>query len=315
MAMLAPEADVIVEERGTSAVSWGAILAGGVATAALWLFMLALGAGIGLSLVSPWGNSPVSSEHAATGAGIYLVLAAIMSAAVGGYLTGRLRRRWTAADEHEVYFRDTAHGLVGWAFSIILSAGLLAGASSAMIGVPAMGVAATGQNIQGIDVAPFVDRLLRPDLNAAATTTTDGSQTNAGMPEATRVRPIVLGGPVMAETRATVGRLLLQSLDVHGSSEANGLAPEDRAYLSQIVSASTGLPAAQADKRVSDVTQAMRTAADAARKAARNLSLWLAASLLFGAFAASLAALEGGGLRDGRFRYGPRLVVVPVPRS
>jgi hypothetical protein len=38
---------------------------------------------------------------------------------------------------------------------------------------------------------------------------------------------------------------------------------------------------------------------DAARKATAQLAFWLTASLLIGAFCASLAATEGGGLRDG----------------
>ena len=38
---------------------------------------------------------------------------------------------------------------------------------------------------------------------------------------------------------------------------------------------------------------------DAARKATAQLAFWLTASLLVGAFCASLAATEGGGLRDG----------------
>jgi hypothetical protein len=40
-------------------------------------------------------------------------------------------------------------------------------------------------------------------------------------------------------------------------------------------------------------------AADNARKAAKQLAFWLTASLLLGAFAASLASVEGGQLRDG----------------
>jgi hypothetical protein len=42
-----------------------------------------------------------------------------------------------------------------------------------------------------------------------------------------------------------------------------------------------------------------KTAADIARRKAVHLSFWLTAALLFGAFAASLAAAEGGALRDG----------------
>ena len=41
-----------------------------------------------------------------------------------------------------------------------------------------------------------------------------------------------------------------------------------------------------------------KAAVDEARKAAARFSLWLAASMLLGAFAASLAATEGGQLRD-----------------
>jgi len=39
--------------------------------------------------------------------------------------------------------------------------------------------------------------------------------------------------------------------------------------------------------------------ADDARRAAAHFSFWLTAALLFGAFSASLAAAEGGTLRDG----------------
>ncbi len=60
-----------------------------------------------------------------------------------------------------------------------------------------------------------------------------------------------------------------------------------------------GLSQADAEKRVNDVIIEAKTAADDARKGAAKLSFWLAAALLFGAFAASLAAVEGGSLRDG----------------
>jgi hypothetical protein len=56
---------------------------------------------------------------------------------------------------------------------------------------------------------------------------------------------------------------------------------------------------ADAAKRVNDVVTEAKTAADNARKGAAKLSFWLTAAMLFGAFAASLAAVEGGSLRDG----------------
>jgi ribosomal protein L17 len=72
----------------------------------------------------------------------------------------------------------------------------------------------------------------------------------------------------------------------------------DRTYVAQVVAARTGLNQADAEKRVSDIIDQAKTALDNARKAAAKLSLWLTASLLIGAFSASLAATEGGYVRD-----------------
>src|SRR5665647_2843366 len=74
------------------------------------------------------------------------------------------------------------------------------------------------------------------------------------------------------------------------------------------------LPAWQrrrADKRVSNVIDRAKTDLDNARKAAAKLSLWLTAALLIGAFAASLAATQGGKAgferhRPGKDRLGQR---------
>ena len=79
----------------------------------------------------------------------------------------------------------------------------------------------------------------------------------------------------------------------------NDLAPADRTYVAKVVSARTGLPQAEAEKRVTEVTHQVKSDLDKARKNAAQLALWLTAALIIGAFSASLAATEGGGLRDG----------------
>jgi hypothetical protein len=76
----------------------------------------------------------------------------------------------------------------------------------------------------------------------------------------------------------------------------------DRSNLSQIVAAQTGVNQADADKRVDEVLSQAKREADQARKTAASASIWLAISMLVGAFAASLAAIEGGQLRDRRWR-------------
>jgi hypothetical protein len=72
-----------------------------------------------------------------------------------------------------------------------------------------------------------------------------------------------------------------------------GVPAGDRTYVAQVVAARTGLSQTDAEKRVSDVINQAKAALDNARKAAAKLSLWLTASLLIGAFAASLVATEG----------------------
>ena len=92
--------------------------------------------------------------------------------------------------------------------------------------------------------------------------------------------------------RAECGRIFANAL------RQNDLPAADQAYLAQLVSAKTGLSQADADKRVSDVVAQAKQAADAARKAAAHLSLWIFVALLVGAFSASLAATFGGSQRD-----------------
>src|ERR1700740_3781821 len=118
----------------TSGVSWAAILAGAVAAAAFSLMLTALGAGLGLSAVSPWSGSGVSGTTFKVGTGIYLLVVAVMASSMGGYLAARLRTRWIGLHNHEIFFRDTAHGLVTWAFATLLSAAGLGAATSSIVG-------------------------------------------------------------------------------------------------------------------------------------------------------------------------------------
>src|SRR5271168_602283 len=118
-----PVATIVDAQSG---VSWAAVAAGAVTAAALTLLLIAFGAGLGLSAVSPWSDSGVSASTFKAGTGIYLVIVAVMSSAVGGYLAARLRTKWVGANTNEVFFRDTAHGFIAWALATLLSATALA---------------------------------------------------------------------------------------------------------------------------------------------------------------------------------------------
>src|ERR1700685_4873346 len=123
-----------------AAVSWAAVAAGAVAAAALALVLIAFGAGLCLSAVSPWSDTGVSASSFKTGTGIYLVCVAVMSSAVGGYLAARLRTKWVGVNTHETFFRDTAHGFLAWAFATLLSASALSSVTGYLANGTAAGV-------------------------------------------------------------------------------------------------------------------------------------------------------------------------------
>jgi hypothetical protein len=269
-ALDAPIETANLSEASTSAVSWGAVVAGAVGAAALSLLLLAFGAGMGFAVVSPWSSSPATTTfHVATG--LYLIVMAMMSSAVGGYLAGRLRKRWTGTHTHEVFFRDTAHGFLAWALATLLSVGVLATTAGALVNAASVGFTRVAGESPGL-LDEYVDALVRGEPGSGA----QSSETAA---------------------RADVAR-------VFAASFRNGeISASDRTYLTQLVVARTGLNTLQAEARVNATIDRAKVTADKARKAAAQLALWLTASLLVGAFAASAAAIEGGGLRDGTWKH------------
>jgi hypothetical protein len=76
----------------------------------------------------------VSATTFKIGTGLYLVVVAMLSSSIGGYIAGRLRSRWVGVRSDEVYFRDTAHGFIAWAFATVLGAILLASPAGSLIG-------------------------------------------------------------------------------------------------------------------------------------------------------------------------------------
>ena len=109
-------------EAGGSAVSWSAVAAGATAAIALTLTLVTLGSAFGLASVSPWPGAGAKPTTFTIGAGIWLVVTQWLSAALGGYITGRLRVRWHGLHTDEVMFRDTAHGLLTWATATVVMA-------------------------------------------------------------------------------------------------------------------------------------------------------------------------------------------------
>jgi len=125
----------IPDER-PSPLSWDAILAGAAATIAMLFVLVSLGAGFGLKMSPRW-PAGLEARDFTPAIGAVFVACQVVASMLGGYLAGRLRAKWLHIHDHETYFRDTAHGLLAWAVSIV--ALLTLGALSAQAPVTPLG--------------------------------------------------------------------------------------------------------------------------------------------------------------------------------
>jgi hypothetical protein len=286
----APGAGVTAEHH--SYLDWPAIIGGIVLASAISLLLLTFGSAVGLSFVNFRTFSGVSSVWVAIAAASWLLWVQISSFMAGGYLAGRMRRRFHDATEHESDVRDGAHGLLVWAGALVVGAIIAVGglgsalnAASSAVGTAvtaasnlAQGAAANpsaGNPVVAFDPnAYFADMLFRLPQGA---TPPAGAATDA---------------------RAEAGRIL-------AISATTGVSDADKAYLGQLVAQQTGLPPDQATARVDETLKAVDAAkakaadaAETARKTGVLAAFLTAASLLVSAIGAYWAAMKGGRHRD-----------------
>ena len=277
-----PSDSGITAESTVSAISWPAIFGGAIVAASATLVLLLIGSGLGFSMVSPWPGAGASAATFSIVAGIWLIVVQWLSSGLGGYITGRLRTKWVRTHTHEVFFRDTAHGLLTWGLATVIGAMIVASAGSSVVGTGTRAAATVASGAaQGAGAAaPMlerraydVDSLFRGEKSDLAASSRDTRG------EATRIFAGVLRDGDMPAA--------------------------DRTYLASMVATRTGLSQADAEKRVDEVIAQekaaetkVRQAADTARKSAAAFAIFTALSMLVGAFIASAAAAYGGNLRD-----------------
>jgi hypothetical protein len=113
-------------ESSVSAVSWAAVFAGAFVATAASLVLIAIGSGFGLASLSPWPGNGVSAKTFTVMSAVWLIVVQWSASGLGGYIAGRMRTKWANLHTHEVFFRDTAHGLITWAVATIFIGALLA---------------------------------------------------------------------------------------------------------------------------------------------------------------------------------------------
>lgn len=265
-----------------SYIDWAAIVAGIVLASAISLVLLAFGSAIGLGFADFGAADDVDPVWIAVAAASWLLWVQISSFMAGGYLTGRLRRRFFDASEHESDVRDGAHGLLVWAGALVVGAVIAAGglgaalnAAGSAIGTATSAAASLADDAAVDPRAYFVDTLFRAAPGA-----------------------VPMAGTAQ-DFRGEATRILAQG------ALAGSLADADKARLSQLVAAHAGLGPDEATARVDQTLAAVAAARAEAAAAAETARKWTvlgafltAASLLVSAVGAWWAAMKGGRHRD-----------------
>jgi hypothetical protein len=262
------EIETLAAERPLDApwtLQWTPIVAGALAACAVSSILVTFGTtvGLGVSSAAPtWRDASVALWLLS---GIFLVLQALISFGCGGYLVGRCRTPYGEAATDDAEKRDGLHGVASWALAIVLGV--------ALASLVAMGAS-------------------RPTSLTQPATTTEPSVISYEIDHLFRSarRPPNLD---VAPLRAEAGRVLMTS------SSHTGVTPDDRGYLVQLVSATTGLAGADAERRVDTAIADSRTAISRARASTIILAFSVATALLLGAVAAWAGAEAGGRHRDG----------------
>jgi hypothetical protein len=259
MTVMSDDTRVVVRPR----IHWPAIIGGALAAAALATVLHSFAAAIGLAVSSTaptWRDASVALWILS---GIYLVIVALASYGLGGYVAGWIRS-WNAAPDADADTTNGLHGLLVWSLATLLTALMLGAAALTVTQLAAPSGASTGpgasvgsENIIAYDI----DRLFRADGRYPQTDT--------------------------ARARSEAGRILLTA------SSHSGVSSDDRAYLVRLVSAQTNLAPPDAERRVDATLLRAKDNINRARRSTVLLAFMAGAAALLGAAAAWFAAISG----------------------
>jgi hypothetical protein len=251
-----------------SGIHWSAVFAGALTAAALATVLHSFAAAIGLAVTSTaptWRDSSVALWILS---GIYLVLAALASYGLGGYVAGWIRSG-TADVVGDEDTTNGLHGLLVWAVATLITVAVVAATALGVSRLAAPSAASVGpaasigsENIIAYDI----DRLFRGDGRYPQTD--------------------------IARARGEAGRILLTA------SGHSGVNSDDRAYLARLVVAQTGLAPPEAERRVDATIVRARDNINRARRSTVLLAFMAGAAALLGGVAAWFAA--GGGAKHAR---------------
>jgi len=160
---------------------------------------------------------------------VWLGFTQIIASGLGGYIAGRLRVKWANMHGDEVYFRDTAHGFLSWAVATLVTAMLVVGSVASAVG-------------GGVQAGASVASGAASGMTQAAGNAANGSGNNLGYYVDSLFRDDRPAAASDDAVHGVVARIFARTVSNDGQ-----LAPEDRAYLAQLISQRTNLSQADAE--------------------------------------------------------------------
>ncbi len=282
-------------------VDWGPIILGTLGALAIMVVLMTFGGALGLSVTSAQPYAGLSAKALAVLAGLYAALVHVASFSAGGYLAGRLRTPWVTSDTVESHFRDGGHGFAVWALGVVL------GAVFAALGRERRAEGGDRRHHGGCRGrhrrAPRPIRRPRAPCSSSRRSRPTTPSTACWRPAPGGAAPAA-GGPATG-SRADLAAPIARAFAANANNPQ--LDARDRTWLASLVSQRTGLPQAEAEKRVDEAfaelkaaEQKARDAADKARKATLIAGFLAAATMAIGAAAACAGAALGARHRDER---------------
>jgi hypothetical protein len=263
-------------------ISWGAIFAGVIVVLAVQLLLSMLGLGIGLSFVNPAEGTSPNPGRIGLGAGIWWGVSYLIALFVGGYVAGRLAGALLSWD-------GALHGILAWAFTLLVTFYLLGTAIGSVIGgafsVVGNTVSSTAQGLKSAVPAAAQSAGVTPDrikqtandlLNGQSASNTDpkSMSRDQALQEITADLPkLAMGGDQARTARERIVQIM--------SAQLNTSPDEANRRLDQLAA------------NVQQTTDTARQAADKAATGASRASFIAFVGLMLGAIAAALGGQVG----------------------
>jgi hypothetical protein len=205
------DADSVDQTIQLNKVSWGAIFAGVVVALVVQALLTMLGVGIGTATLDPGTSDNPDGATFSIVAGIWYVVAGIIAAFAGGYISARMSGKIVPTT-------GALHGLTTWALTTLLVIYLLTSSVGSLVGGVFSGVASAlggaGQTIAQT-AAPMLanSNPLEALESQVKATGTDADALNAAAMNA--MRSLVMGDPASADAaRKQAAQALATARDI-----------------------------------------------------------------------------------------------------